>query len=59
LFIGSDAEWGLNMRLDSTYRYPWNMTLGAIQDMKLLERVVFKWENKASDWVCNSILLQF
>lgn len=39
LFIGSDAEWGLNMRLDSTYRYPWNMTLGAIQDMKLLERV--------------------
>ena len=39
LFIGSDAEWGLNMRLDSTDRYPWNMTLGAIQDMKLLERV--------------------
>lgn len=39
LFIGIDAEWGLNMRLDSTYRYPWNMTLGAIQDMKLLERV--------------------
>lgn len=39
LFIGSDAEWGLNMRLDSTSRYPWNMTLGAIQDMKLLEKV--------------------
>lgn len=39
LFIGSDAEWGLGMRLDSTYRYPWNMTLGAIQDIKLLERV--------------------
>ncbi|MGZ9736083.1 glycoside hydrolase family 3 N-terminal domain-containing protein [Flavobacterium sp. GNP002] len=39
LFIGSDAEWGLGMRLDSTYRYPWNMTLGAIQDMKLLEKV--------------------
>ncbi|TDE28311.1 beta-N-acetylglucosaminidase [Flavobacterium ranwuense] len=39
LFIGSDAEWGLSMRLDSTYRYPWNMTLGAIQDMKLLEKV--------------------
>ena len=37
LFIGNDAEWGLNMRLDSTYRYPWNMTLGAIQDMKLIE----------------------
>ena len=39
LFIGIDAEWGLGMRLDSTYRYPWNMTLGAIQDMKLLEKV--------------------
>ena len=38
LFIGIDAEWGLSMRLDSTYRYPWNMTLGAIQDMKLIEK---------------------
>ncbi len=37
LFIGIDAEWGLSMRLDSTYRYPWNMTLGAVQDMSLLE----------------------
>ncbi|WP_310557313.1 glycoside hydrolase family 3 N-terminal domain-containing protein [Flavobacterium sp.] len=39
LFIGNDAEWGLSMRLDSTYSYPWNMTLGAIQDMKLLEQM--------------------
>jgi beta-glucosidase-like glycosyl hydrolase/CubicO group peptidase (beta-lactamase class C family) len=39
LFIAIDAEWGLAMRLDSTYRYPWNMTLGAIQDLKLLEKV--------------------
>ena len=39
LFIGNDAEWGLGMRLDSTYRYPWNMTLGAIQDMKLIEKL--------------------
>jgi len=39
LFIAIDAEWGLSMRLDSTYRYPWNMTLGAIQDLKLIERV--------------------
>lgn len=37
LFIGIDAEWGLSMRLDSTYRYPWNMTLGAVQDMELIE----------------------
>ncbi len=39
LFIAIDAEWGLAMRLDSTYRYPWNMTLGAIQDLKLIEKV--------------------
>ncbi|HWR93842.1 MAG TPA: glycoside hydrolase family 3 N-terminal domain-containing protein [Flavobacterium sp.] len=39
LFIGIDAEWGLSMRLDSTYRYPWNMTLGAIQDKSLIEKV--------------------
>ncbi len=39
LFIGIDAEWGLSMRLDSTYRFPWNMTLGAIRDTKLIEKV--------------------
>ncbi|MBB4804224.1 beta-glucosidase-like glycosyl hydrolase/CubicO group peptidase (beta-lactamase class C family) [Flavobacterium nitrogenifigens] len=39
LFIGLDAEWGLSMRLDSTYAYPWNMTLGAIQDLDLIEKV--------------------
>lgn len=39
LFIGIDAEWGLSMRLDSTYRYPWNMTLGAIPDLKLIEKM--------------------
>jgi beta-N-acetylhexosaminidase len=39
LFIGIDAEWGLSMRLDSTYRFPWNMTLGAIRDIKLIEKV--------------------
>ena len=37
LFIGIDAEWGLSMRLDSVNRFPWNMTLGAIQDLKLIE----------------------
>lgn len=39
LFIGIDAEWGLAMRLDSVNRFPWNMTLGAIQDNRLVERV--------------------
>lgn len=39
LMIGMDAEWGLAMRLDSTFAYPWNMTLGAIHDNKIVERV--------------------
>ncbi|SHG33724.1 beta-glucosidase [Salegentibacter echinorum] len=37
LLIGMDAEWGLSMRLDSTFALPWNMTLGAIQNNKLIE----------------------
>ncbi len=38
LLIGMDAEWGLGMRLDSTYSFPWNMTLGAINDLSLVEK---------------------
>ena len=37
--VGLDAEWGLVMRLDSTYAFPWNMTLGAIQDNRIVEKV--------------------
>ena len=39
LLVAMDAEWGLAMRLDSTYAFPWNMTLGAIQDNRIVERV--------------------
>ncbi|WP_456442451.1 glycoside hydrolase family 3 N-terminal domain-containing protein [Psychroserpens sp.] len=42
LLIGMDAEWGLSMRLDSTYAFPWNMTLGAIRDNKLIERTGYQ-----------------
>ena len=31
-----DAEWGLAMRLKNTVKYPLQMTLGAIQDKKLI-----------------------
>ncbi|WP_026260911.1 glycoside hydrolase family 3 N-terminal domain-containing protein [Spirosoma luteum] len=31
LLLAMDAEWGLAMRLDSTVRYPYQMTLGAMQ----------------------------
>jgi beta-N-acetylhexosaminidase len=36
LMVGIDAEWGLGMRLDSTISYPRQLTLGAIQDNKLI-----------------------
>ncbi|MFD0798531.1 glycoside hydrolase family 3 N-terminal domain-containing protein [Maribacter chungangensis] len=39
LLIAMDAEWGLSMRLDSTYAFPWNMTLGAISDNSVVEKV--------------------
>lgn len=38
LLIGMDAEWGLSMRLDSTYAFPWNMTLGAIKNEELIKQ---------------------
>jgi beta-glucosidase-like glycosyl hydrolase/CubicO group peptidase (beta-lactamase class C family) len=34
--VSIDGEWGLAMRLDSTVKYPWQMTLGAIQDDQLI-----------------------
>jgi beta-glucosidase-like glycosyl hydrolase/CubicO group peptidase (beta-lactamase class C family) len=39
LFIAGDYEWGLSMRLDSCPRFPWQMTLGAIEDDSLIFRV--------------------
>ncbi|MDO4782845.1 MAG: glycoside hydrolase family 3 N-terminal domain-containing protein [Capnocytophaga felis] len=42
LFMAMDAEWGLAMRLDSTFAYPWNMTMGAVKDNKLIERAGFR-----------------
>jgi beta-glucosidase-like glycosyl hydrolase/CubicO group peptidase (beta-lactamase class C family) len=36
LLISMDAEWGLAMRLDSTTKFPRQMTLGAIQDDSLI-----------------------
>ncbi|MRJ08504.1 glycoside hydrolase family 3 protein [Ornithobacterium rhinotracheale] len=36
LLIGMDAEWGLAMRLKNTHRFPWAMTLGAVQNNDLV-----------------------
>jgi beta-N-acetylhexosaminidase len=39
LLIAMDGEWGLGMRLDSTVSYPYQMTLGAIQDNNLIYKM--------------------
>ncbi|MDN3550158.1 glycoside hydrolase family 3 protein [Mucilaginibacter aquaedulcis] len=39
LLISMDGEWGLGMRLDSTISYPYQMTLGAIQDNNLIYKM--------------------
>ncbi len=36
LMMSLDAEWGLNMRLKDTPRFPKQLTLGAIQDNRLI-----------------------
>ena len=36
LVVAIDAEWGVSMRLDSSLRFPWQMTLGAIEDNNLI-----------------------
>lgn len=40
--IAQDAEWGLAMRLDSVPRFPWNMSLGAIQDSSLVRQTGYE-----------------
>ncbi|MFK8272682.1 glycoside hydrolase family 3 N-terminal domain-containing protein [Capnocytophaga canimorsus] len=42
LFIAMDAEWGLAMRLDSTFAYPWNMTIGAVKNNQLIEKAGYR-----------------
>ena len=36
LLVSIDAEWGLSMRLSNTLKYPNQMTLGALQNNKLI-----------------------
>lgn len=39
LLVAIDAEWGLSMRLDSAIKYPYAMTLGAIDDDSLIYKI--------------------
>src|SRR5690606_25356219 len=39
LLIGMDAEWGLAMRLKEIKRFPWAMTVGAVDDNNLVKQM--------------------
>ncbi|OBW41568.1 putative lipoprotein YbbD precursor [Chryseobacterium sp. MOF25P] len=42
LMIGMDAEWGLYQRINTAHKFPWAMTLGAIQDKDLIYKMAAK-----------------
>lgn len=39
LMVTIDAEWGLGMRLDSVLKFPYQLTLGAMNDEELMHRM--------------------
>ncbi|WP_312901424.1 glycoside hydrolase family 3 protein [Chryseobacterium taichungense] len=42
LMIGMDAEWGIYQRIAAAHKFPWAMTLGAIQDKDLIRQMAAK-----------------
>ncbi|MGR3811078.1 glycoside hydrolase family 3 N-terminal domain-containing protein [Jiulongibacter sp. NS-SX5] len=42
LWVGIDAEWGLGMRLKNTMSFPKQITLGAISDDQLIEKMGYE-----------------
>lgn len=42
LMIGMDAEWGVFQRIAKAHKYPWALTLGAIQDKNLITEMSTK-----------------
>ena len=42
LIIGMDAEWGVFQRIATAHKFPWAMTLGAIQDKNLITEMAAK-----------------
>lgn len=42
LMIGMDAEWGVFQRIAKAHKYPWAITLGAIQDKNLIHDMASK-----------------
>ena len=42
MLFGMDAEWGLYQRIKTAHKFPWAMTLGAIQDNNLIYEMASK-----------------
>ncbi|MDR4952864.1 glycoside hydrolase family 3 N-terminal domain-containing protein [Chryseobacterium sp. ES2] len=42
LMIGMDAEWGIYQRIATAHKFPWAMTLGAIQNKNLVYQMAAK-----------------
>ena len=42
LMIGMDAEWGVFQRIAKAHKYPWAITLGAIQDKNMIHDMASK-----------------
>jgi len=42
MFVGIDAEWGLSQRFPTAHKFPWAMTLGAIQNNQLIYEMASK-----------------
>ncbi|ALR31653.1 glycoside hydrolase [Chryseobacterium sp. IHB B 17019] len=42
LMIGMDAEWGLYQRIATAHKFPWAMTLGAIQNKNMIQQMSAK-----------------
>ena len=45
-----DAEWGVSMRVSDAVRFPRNLTLGAIQDLSLIEKF-----GRQVGWECRQL----
>ena len=39
MLIGMDAEWGLYQRIPTAHKFPWAITLGAIQNKNLIYQI--------------------
>lgn len=42
LLIGMDAEWGIYQRIPTAHKFPWAITLGAVQDKKIIYEMAQK-----------------